>query len=152
HWFLLRMYGPIPITDVNLPMSASPEEVQVYRDPVDSVFNYTVRLIDSAIVGLPTTIVDQVSEMGRITKGIALATKAEILVTAASPLFNGNPDYINFVDKRGVHLFTADYDASKWERAADACKEAIDMAHENGHQLHTFSPAVNPYNLGPEMQ
>src|SRR5690606_37003397 len=39
HWFLLRMYGPIPIIDENLPISSSPEEVQVHRQPVDSVFN-----------------------------------------------------------------------------------------------------------------
>jgi len=152
HWFLLRMYGPIPITDVNLPISASPEDVQVYRDPVDSVFNYVADLLDEAAVNLPTRIIDEVSEMGRITKPIALALKARVLVTAASPLFNGNPDYANFVDKRGTHLFNSTYDPLKWERAAEACIKAIEMLQENGNQLHYFNPAINQYNLGPELK
>src|SRR5690606_23449243 len=63
HWFLFRMYGPIPITDVNLPISATPEEVQVYRDPVDDVVNYIADLIDEAVVTLPVRIIDEVNEM-----------------------------------------------------------------------------------------
>ncbi|HEY9560533.1 MAG TPA: RagB/SusD family nutrient uptake outer membrane protein, partial [Anseongella sp.] len=42
HWFLFRMYGPIPIMDKNFPISSTPEQVQVYREPVDSVVNYIV--------------------------------------------------------------------------------------------------------------
>lgn len=152
HWFLLRMYGPIPITDINLPISATPEEAQVFRDPVDDVFNYVVNLLDEATTTLPITIVDQVNEMGRITKPIALALKARVLVTAASPLFNGNPDYANFVDKRGMHLFNPVIEPEKWEKAAQACMDAINMIHDNGNQLYYFNPAVNTYNLGPELQ
>ncbi len=151
HWFLVRMYGPIPITDVNLPISATPEEAQVYRDPVDEVFTYIADLLDEAVTTLPPRIVDEVNEMGRITKPIALALKARVLVTAASPLFNGNPDYANFVDKRGVHLFNPVYEVEKWEKAADACIEAIDAIHGNGNVLHYFNPMVNSYNLGPEL-
>src|SRR6186713_1653576 len=33
HWYLFRMYGPIPIVDKNLSVTASPEEVKVYRQP-----------------------------------------------------------------------------------------------------------------------
>ncbi len=152
HWFLFRMYGPIPITDVNLPISATPEEVQVYRDPVDDVVNYIADLLDEATVTLPVRIIDEVNEMGRITKPIALALKARVLVTAASPLFNGNSDYANFVDNRGVHLFNSVYQEEKWERAAQACIEAINMIHDNGNQLHYFNPTVNTYNLGPELK
>src|SRR5690606_26431535 len=123
HWFLFRMYGPIPITDVNLPISATPEEVQVYRDPVDDVVNYIAGLIDDAVVTLPTEVIDEGNEMGRITTPSALSLEARVLVTAAIPLFNGNPDYSNFVDNRGVHLFNAVEDPEKWEKAAQACIE-----------------------------
>ena len=37
HFYLFRMYGPIPIMDTNLPVSADVDEVKVYREPVDSV-------------------------------------------------------------------------------------------------------------------
>src|SRR5690606_8306353 len=145
-------YGPLRITDVNLPISATPQAVQVYRDPVDDVVNYIADLLDEATVTLPVRIIDEVNEMGRITKPIALALKARVLVTAASPLFNGNPDYSSFVDNRGVHLFNSVNNPEKWEKAAQACIEAINMIHDNGNQLHYFNPVVNTYNLGPELK
>ena len=33
---------------------------------------------------------NEAEELGRITQGIAMAIRAEVMVTAASPLFNGN--------------------------------------------------------------
>lgn len=152
HWYLLRMYGPIPIVDKNLPVSTGPDAVKVFREPVDSCFSYIVNLIDTAAMNLPDKIDDQISELGRITKPIALAIKARILMTAASPLFNGNADYADFTDKQGRHLFNSTYDPSKWQKAADACKEAIDLCHAMGYKLYHFNPVINTYNLGPEMQ
>src|SRR3546814_10392568 len=51
HWFLLRMYGPIPIMDKNLPISVSASEAKVFRQPVDSVVNYIAGLLDEAAAG-----------------------------------------------------------------------------------------------------
>src|SRR3546814_16578863 len=51
HWFLFRMYGPIPIMDKNFPISSTPEQVQVYREPVDSVVNYIVNRSEERRVG-----------------------------------------------------------------------------------------------------
>jgi len=152
HWFLLRMYGPIPIIDQNMPISTGVEEVAVSRQPVDSCFQYITSLIDAALPGLPDQIEDRVSELGRINKPIALAIKARILVTAASPLFNGNTTYSNFKNKQDVALFNTTADPTKWQAAVDACKAAIDFCETQGHKLYTFSPAVNTYKLGPEMQ
>lgn len=151
HWYLLRMYGPIPVMDVNLPVSAGVEEVKFYRQPADSCFNYIVDLIDTAALNLPDVIQDPVSEMGRITRPIALSIKARILMNAASPLFNGNNDYKNFIDNKGSRLFNTTYDPAKWQRAADACREAIALCQSVGHQLYQFNPSVDIYKLGPEM-
>jgi len=93
HYFLFRMYGPIPIIRTNAAINASTDEVRVKREPVDSVVNYIVRLLDEAAPNLPAGIQNLVTELGRITRPIALSVKAEVLATAASPLFNGNPDY-----------------------------------------------------------
>src|SRR5690606_41047443 len=41
--------------------------------------------------------------------------------------------------KNGVKLFNAVYDPQKWERAAIACKEAIEACHAAGHQLYRYS-------------
>lgn len=127
HYWLIRMYGPTPIMDVNLPVNASIEEVRVKQQSVDSCFNYVVKLLDEAIVDLPPVIQNLAAEQGRISIVIAKAVKAEVLATAASPLFNGNPDYLAMKSKDGNPFFSA-YDAGKWQRALDACKDALDNA------------------------
>lgn len=138
HYWLFQMYGPIPITDTNIPVDASPEEVRVYREPVDDVVNYIVKELDAVAEDLPENIDNELTEMGRITKPIALALKAKVLALSASPLFNGNANYKDVVDNRGIHLFSQEYDKEKWKKAADATLEAIECAEQNGHGLYTF--------------
>ncbi|CAG5007816.1 hypothetical protein DYBT9275_04132 [Dyadobacter sp. CECT 9275] len=140
HYYLLRMYGPIPIIKTNLPISASIEEVKVSRQHVDSVFNYTVTLMDEAIADLPAVLPIEFAELGRVTKSIAMSVKAEVLVTAASPLFNGNSNYANLKNKNGGALFSTSASVAKWEKARDACKEAVDACIANGHKLYEFIP------------
>src|SRR3546814_21004046 len=65
HWFLFRMYGPIPIMDKNFPISSTPEQVQVYREPVDSVVNYIVNLLDTAAMDLPPIIRSEERRVGK---------------------------------------------------------------------------------------
>lgn len=138
HYWLIRMYGAIPIADAALPVNAPTNDVRQKQQPVDSCFNYVVNLLDQAIPDLPPTIQNTITEDGRVTQVIALAVKAEVLATAASPLFNGNPDYAAFKNIDGKPLFPATVDASKWQKAADACKAAIDAAQATGAALYTF--------------
>ena len=140
HFFLMELYGPIPIVDVNLEVNASPEEVRVKRRPVEEVIEYVVNLLDESMANLPDRITETSTEMGRITKPIAASIKAKALVWAASPLFNGNPDYVNFKDKEGNQLMPTQRDNSKWVRAAEAIKEAIDISEQNGHALFQYQP------------
>ncbi|OQP52689.1 RagB/SusD family nutrient uptake outer membrane protein [Niastella populi] len=139
HFYLLRNYGPIPIAEKALPISSTPDQVRVKRAPVDSVVNYIVSLLDDAAEKLPMKITDVANEAGRITKPIALAVKARVLVMAASPLFNGNNDFSALKNQDGESLFSAAYDAAKWQRAATAAKEAIDVAHQAGLELYKFT-------------
>jgi hypothetical protein len=138
HFFLLQLYGPIPIVDENFPVNASPEDVRVYREPVEDVIEYIVNLLDESMENLPDYIEESVTEMGRITKPIAYSVKAKALVWAASPLLNGNPDYMNFKDNRDIQLIPAIEDKTKWNRAMEAVKEAIDICHQNGHALFRY--------------
>jgi hypothetical protein len=138
HWYLLQMYGPIPVVDKNLPSDVTAEQVKVQRVPVDSVVNYVAALLDSAAKILPPAIQARTTELGRVTAPVALAVKARLLVTAASPLFNGNADYTNFKNLDGNALFNTAYDAAKWTRAAEACKAAIDACHAAGIKLYKF--------------
>ena len=143
HFILIRKFGPIPLARNNISVNADVATVQVARDPVDDCFQYIVQLLDEACAGdmLPDYITDPASEMGRITKTIAKALKAKVLVFAASPLFNGNQ--VNLLNHDGTPLFNANYDPQKWQRAADACREAINASHEIGHSLYTIGYSDN---------
>ena len=144
HYFLARMYGPIPIYKENQSVTAPIDEIRVKRQPVDSVFNYVVQLLDEAIPDLPQQIGNLQQELGRITRVAALSVKAEVLATQASPLFNGNTDYAQFKNKDGQALFSTSADPARWQRAADACKAAIDEATTLNMRLYTF---IQPANL-----
>ncbi|WP_240612970.1 RagB/SusD family nutrient uptake outer membrane protein [Chitinophaga parva] len=151
HYWLLRLYGPIPIVDKNLPINATQDQVQVERQTVDSCFNYVVHTLDGAIMNLPDQIQDAATQAGRITKTIAKAVKAEVLVTAASPLFNGNTSYTSFKSKSGVPFFNAAIDPQKWVKAMNACREAIELATSQGYRLNHFNPAL-AVNLPVDLQ
>ena len=152
HFYIFRMYGPIAIIKVNVPVNASVEEVYPLRSPVDSCINYMVQLLDEAQPDLPAKIENEVTELGRVTQSIALAFKAEVLVTAASPLFNGNPDYANFKDPEGHVMFNPSFDPKKWERARDAAKAAVEFCELQGHKLYVFNPAFFQYKISDTMK
>lgn len=138
HFWLFRQYGPIPLIKENFPIDTKTEEIMRFREPVDEVADYIVELLDQAIDLLPIWMEVDMLEQGRPTKSIAAALKAQVLALAASPLFNCNPDYAGYKDKRGIQLFPQDESAkqAKWKRAADAVKEAIDRSNEALHRLY----------------
>jgi len=143
HFLMFRCYGPIPIMDKNIDVSGPIEATRIKRQPVDSVVNYISKLIDLSMANLPSSIVNQTSELGRITQTIALSLKARLLLTAASPLYNGNSDYGSFKNKDGQALFNPTYSVDKWTRAAAACKAAIDLCEAQGIKLYVFNQ-LNP--------
>ena len=138
HFYLMRLYGPIPIIRENIPISASVEDVRAYREPVDEVVKYIVEMCDEAMKTLPNAIVDPNIEYGHATKPAAAMLKAQALIWLASPLFNGNNDYADFADNRGVKLFPA-ADPTRWATAAKACKDAIDICEQAGIKLYEFT-------------
>ncbi len=141
HYYMLRMYGPIPVMAKSIDIDA--ENIFTKRQPVDACVDYIATLLDSSFNKLPLKISDENNELGRITQPIAKALKAKLLVMAASPLFNGNSDFASFKDKGGTNLFNPAFDPKKWERAAAACKEAIDLAEANGYALYTYKNDVH---------
>lgn len=147
HFYLVRMYGPIPLVKNNLPIDADESLVRITRDPVDSCFNYITQLLDEASPPLPPIILSPTTEAGRITQPIALALKAKVLVTAASPLFNGNTDQATLKNRDGVQLFNTTYSKIKWDSAAVACKKAIEVCHSVGMKLYTYNPDFQQFDL-----
>lgn len=142
HYLLFRAYGPIPTIEESPEVDEPIENMKVRRMPVDSVANFIVKHFDLAAMYLPDVIQNTANELGRITKPAALAMKARTLVLVASPLFNGNVDYTNFKDKQGVQLVNPTKDNNRWDKAAKACKAAIDAAERAGIKLYEFPTSI----------
>ena len=104
------------------------------RETIDRFcFNYVIGLIDEVLDEDDLAVERGTSYLGQIDQQIARAIKAEVLLTRASPLFNGNSEfYSNFKGKKGELLFPIKDDPEKWKDALDAIKEAIDFAESNG--------------------
>lgn len=159
HFYLMHLYGPVPIIRTNPPMNTPPEELHVFRESVEEVVDYIVELLDESIEYLSHEDVMSDSEVaenswtygGRITTSIAKALKAKVLIWAASRLFNGNEYYANFTDSRGKQLIPAgDPDLGKWQKAAEACLDAIQTAETlGGHRLYTSRDLAVSEDVSP---
>ena len=104
---LARRYGDIPMP---LTMLTAEEANAIAKTPFDEVINFIVSECDESAANLPDTYVGLLDdEVGRVTRGFALAVKTKALLYAASPLHNPSGD------------------KSKWEKAAAAAKEIIDL-------------------------
>lgn len=143
HFWLLRMYGAIPTIKNNIDVSEGVEVVRVERDKADDTVEYIVSLLDEAIEDLPSAITSTTSELGRITKPVAASIKAKILAWAASPLMNGNTAYADWVNKNGEPYINQNFDPNKWVLAAEACRDAVNLAIEGGHSLYKSSGVTN---------
>ncbi len=102
---LLKRFGGVPlITDV---YDANDKGFNASRASWDSTKLFILSDISQAVDRLPLSYSDQ--DLGRATKGAALALKSRLLLYAASPYFNKTNDM------------------NKWQQAADAAKEVIDL-------------------------
>src|SRR3546814_8914681 len=80
HFWLLRMYGPIPLIKNNLAITADVKDIkQIERNTIDECMEYIVQLLDEAAVDLQDIVQFEIQEAGRITKPIALSVKALVL-------------------------------------------------------------------------
>jgi hypothetical protein len=146
HFLLFCQYGPIPIVDVNLPITAGVQEVRIKRRPVDEVVDYIVKTIDASIPNLPDRVTSS-NDLGRVDKLIAYSIKSRVLLYAASPLFNGNATfYDTFQDKDGTKLFNTTYDKEKWKKALDATVYALQLADANNLKLYEFNGVVPSFD------
>jgi hypothetical protein len=147
HFNLIRKWGPVPIIRESLPMDADVEEVRVYREPIDTCFDFVLSLLDKALPDLPMENPSP-DEYGRVTQPICAALRARVAVYAASPLFNGNDEEATLIDNRGVQLFpskTPEEKLQRWTYAVTACKEALDVCEEAN--IHLYDGSTIDYRM-----
>ena len=119
---ILKRFGGYPLVKTVLTTS---DDLNIPRSTYDECVDYIVDLCGHAAELLPITYAT--NQLGRATKGAALALKARTLLYAASPLFN-DPTQVDDTFEHGK------YDASKWEKAAEAAAAVIKL---NTYGLYT---------------
>lgn len=125
---LTKRYGDIPL----LTRTYTMEEINsVHQDSFNSVVQFIVDECDAITPQLPVSHRNFQGETGRVTKGTAMALKARALLYAASPLHNPNNEL------------------SKWEKAAEAAGELIEVSTDEG--WYFLDPNINLFGNGNDV-
>ncbi len=109
---LVRNYGSVPL--ITRSFGLNDDFTQVQRNPLPECLDFIVTECDGAAALLPE--VYEGRDVGRATRGAALALKARTLLYAASPLYTGGAS-----------------DPAKWRQAAEAAKAVIDLGQYGLH-------------------
>lgn len=152
---MLEVYGPFPFNpNVIVPVDASADDLMQTQTPYDEIVDWCDKELKDVATKLPANYDSKLSKWGRATSVMALAARARMLLFAASPLFNGNPEYKDWKNSEGKNLLNPNYDTQKWVKAAAAHKELIDAAHASGYQLYkeynddgSIDPFMSYYNM-----
>lgn len=146
YWIMMKEMGPVVIVNPNV-IAETSNTNQIPRSTWDSCVTFVLTEMEQAksdvqmndyTVG--TTDISAL-QTGRINKIIVAAVESQIQLYHASPLFNGNTELADFKNLDGKILFNQTYDASRWQKAADAAKAAIDVAEANGKALYKVADA-----------
>jgi len=131
YWLLLRKYGPIPLLpDKGLDYADSYDDLAVPRSTYEDCAAFiSSEMLLSAQEMQARGMVRGQAGSARPSVGAALATRAKVLIYAASPLANGNTSgYASqLVDDQGNQLLSSDYQEEKWAKAAAAAKDVIEL-------------------------
>lgn len=103
---LAKRYGDVPLIIASIPWE---DANTVQKTSFHEVIDFVVAECSAVAASLPEDQNDFFRETGRVTKGMALALKSRALLYAASQLHNPSMD------------------KERWEKAARAAKEVIDM-------------------------
>lgn len=132
---MFKRYGGVPLVKKSLTVEDS---IKIPRASLQQTLDFIVKLCDEAASVLPDTYSDKWK--GRVTKGVALAIKAEALMFAARPLFNSATPYMDLGANNNLICF-GNVDATRWQKALDANKAALDWALANNYRIiNTGSP------------
>jgi len=118
---LVKRYGGVPLITKTL----SEEDIATTkRSSLDACIKFITSECDSAANNL--LVVYATGDLGRATKGAALALKSRVLLYAASDLFNTPTWAAGYANPELISLPAGDR-AARWKAAADAAKEVIDL-------------------------
>ncbi len=130
-------YGGIPIVTKAFDPT---DDLKLKRATLQETLDYTLKLCDDAIAGLPNTW--EAGETGRLTKGAVMAMKAKLLMFAARPLFNSATPYLDLGSKNNLICF-GNVDINRWNSAITANETVLTWAAANGYKIINSGTAGN---------
>lgn len=125
---LLKWTGPVIFLGDKLADFSDPNLDKVDRSPWATIVDWVQNEFLQASEDLPDSWGS--ADLGRATKGAALAIRARLLLYNARPLFNGQNGtgmYDDIINKSGEKLFNTEYDRERWKVAADAAKAVMNL-------------------------
>jgi len=135
---LVRLYGGVPIVNKTFKLE---DDFLIPRSTFDESIQYIVEETDVAASLLPLDYSGSPENIGRATKGAALALKARILLYAASDLFN-DPSWAGSYSNPALISSTTGDRTAKWQAAKDAAKAVMDL---NIYNLQDTGSPVKDY-------
>jgi starch-binding outer membrane protein, SusD/RagB family len=120
---LVRLYGGVPLVTRTYALE---DDFLIPRSSLDESVQYVVDEADMAASLLPLDYSSSPDDIGRATKGAALALKARILLYAASDLYN-DPSWAGGFSNPELISSTTGNRAAKWQAAKDAAKAVMDL-------------------------
>lgn len=129
---LVKRYGGVPLANELMDMDTDYRNIP--RNTLQECIDFIVDECGQVAPHLPA--VYQASDMGRVTRGAALALKSRVLLYAASELFN-NPVWVQGYERKDLISLSGTDRQTRWENAAKAAGEVLwgaDVA-EAGYKL-----------------
>ena len=127
---MFKRYGGVPI--VRDAFIGDEEDILLPRATLQEMIDYISELCDEAVQDLPDSYPDNMK--GRVTKGVALAIKAEALLFAARPLFNSSTPYLELGEGNKFICF-GNVSQQRWQDAIAASEATITWARANNYRI-----------------
>lgn len=128
---LMRQYGGVPLVSR---VYGLVDEFNIPRNSLEETVDFIISDLDQAAALLPEAYSG--NDIGRATKGAALALKSRVLVRAASDLYHTTifPEYPH----QELISYVGGNRTARWQAAKDAAKAVMDLGI---YQLYKADPA-----------
>ncbi|MEO6722946.1 MAG: RagB/SusD family nutrient uptake outer membrane protein, partial [Ferruginibacter sp.] len=141
---LVSIYGGVPILSKAYALT---DNFDAPRDSYDNCIKFIVGQLDSAAALLP--LAQTGDNLGRPTKGAALALKARVLLYAASDFYNSNGSWSGSFAQKELIGYTGGDRTARWTAAKTAAKAVIDLGvyslYKDGAPPATADEATKNY-------
>lgn len=130
---LIFLYGGAPLIKHAYGLE---DDFLAARNTFEECIDFIAEDCDHAAELLPVT--REGSDVGRATKGAAMALKARVLLYAASDLYNSNASWTNGYEHPELIGYVGGDRADRWKAAKNAAKAVIDLGV---YSLYKADPA-----------